>query len=146
MSAYQETINILTKTQLEFVDITDKVAEIVKRSKIKNGAVTIFAKHTTAAVRLTQNEKLLLQDIAKILYRLVPMDENYSHDIFELRETKKLDDRSNAHAHIKAFLLGASETVPLKAGKMILREWQSIFLVELDGGRKREVVVEVVGE
>lgn len=146
MPAYQETINILTKSQTEFVDITGKVGEIVKRSKIKNGAVTVFSKHTTAAIRINQNEKLLLQDITKILYRFVPMDENYSHDIFELRETKNLDERSNAHAHIKAFILGASETIPFRDGEMTLKDWQTIFFVELDGGRKREVVVEVVGE
>ena len=146
MSAYQENINILSKAQIDFVDITDKVKEIVKRSKIKNGIVTVFSKHTTAAIRINQNEKLLLQDITKVLYRIVPIDENYSHDIFELRETKKLDERSNANAHIKAFLLGASETIPLKSGKMCLQAWQSIFFVEFDGARKREVFVEVIGE
>ena len=71
----------------------------------------VFCPHTTAAVRLNHFETLLMQDIMKTLYRLVPIDTNYSHDLFEVRQNVAPNERSNGHAHVKAFLLGSSETL-----------------------------------
>lgn len=143
---YTEEINLETKTQFELADITEEVAGVLKASKVKEGMVLVFAPHTTAAVRVNHNEPLLKQDIMKFLYRLAPLDQNYAHDFFEVRTEKRPDERSNGHAHVKAFLLGDSETVPVERGRMVLGERQSIFFVELDGGRKRRVIIQVLGD
>lgn len=139
-------LNLETKTQFELVDITPEVAKAVVESRVKDGMALVFVPHTTAAVRVNHNEPLLKQDIMKFLYRLAPLGHNYAHDFFEVRTEAKAGERSNGHAHVKAFLLGDSETVPVQAGKMTLGPRQSIFFVELDGGRKRRVIVQVIGE
>ena len=141
-----EKLQVTSKKQFELIDITDKVKTIVEESGINDGLVAIFAPHTTASIRLNHNEPLLIQDIMKTLYRVAPVDINYSHDLFEIRSGVEANERSNGHAHVKAFFLGSSETIPLTAGKMILGPRQSIFFVELDGGRERKVVVSVSGE
>lgn len=146
MKITTKTLKVLTKSQFEFVDITEKIKAAIVEAKVKNGFVNVFAKHTTAAIRINQNEPLLVQDIMRLLYKLVPLEENYSHDLFEIRKNMKPDERSNGHAHCKQILLGASECIPIKGGKMELNPRQSIFLAEFDGGRKREVIVQIVGE
>jgi secondary thiamine-phosphate synthase enzyme len=113
---------------------------------VQNGQVLVFSPHTTAGVAINQNESLLLQDFQRLLYRLVPVDERYSHDLFELKTNTKSDGRSNGHAHCKNLIIGVSETVPIENGKMLLGERQSIFLVEMDGARARDFVVQVMGE
>ena len=82
----------------------------------------------------------------KALYRLLPVDISYSHDLFEVRQNVAPNERSNGHAHVKAFLLGSSESLILEKGELILGAKQSIFFVELDGGRNREVYVKILGE
>jgi secondary thiamine-phosphate synthase enzyme len=135
-----------TKKQFEVVDITDHVKKAVLESRLQNGLVNIFCPHTTAAVRLNHNEPLLMQDIMKMLYRLAPVDINYSHDLFEVRQNVAPNERSNGHAHVKAFLLGSSESLPVEKGSLIIGAKQSIFFIELDGGRSREVYLKILGE
>jgi secondary thiamine-phosphate synthase enzyme len=139
-------ITLETKKQFEIIDITEHVKKIVDESGVKNGIAVIFCPHTTAAVRLNHNEPLLMQDIMKMLYRLVPIDTSYSHDLFEVRQNVSPNERSNGHAHVKAFLLGSSETLPVENFALTLGAKQSIFFVELDGGRGREVQVKILGE
>lgn len=146
MKIHKKTIEQESRSQIEFIDITHEVDEIVKESKIQNGQVLVFSGHTTAGIAINENESLLLQDFQRLLYRLVPIEERYSHDLFELKRTTRSDGRSNGHSHCKNLLIGASETVPVENGKMLLGELQSVFLVEMDGGRKRSVVVQVMGE
>lgn len=146
MSTCQKELPLETKTQFEIIDITKEVREVLAKSKVQSGIVVVFSPHTTASIRINHNEPLLKQDIMKMLYRTVPIDINYAHDFFEIRANLKPDERSNGHAHVKAFLLGASESIPVDKGKMLLGERESIFFVELDGGRKRRVIVQIVGE
>ena len=146
MKIQKQTIEKESKSQIEFIDITHDVEEIVKESKMQNGQVLVFSGHSTAGIAINENESLLLQDFQRLLYRLVPIDERYSHDLFELKRTARSDGRSNGHSHCKNLLIGASEIVPVEDGKMLLGEHQSIFLVEMDGARKRKVVVQVIGE
>jgi secondary thiamine-phosphate synthase enzyme len=140
-----KTIEIQTNKQFELINITDSVKEFLEKSGVKNGQVTVFVDHTTASVRLNHDEPLLLQDMMKLLYRLAPVDINYAHDVFEIRQSVSVNERSNGHAHVKAFLLGSSEIIPVHNGAMLLGERQSIFFVELDGGRKRTYVVHILG-
>src|SRR4030042_2640971 len=146
MKIQKQTITKESKSQVEFIDITHDVEEFITASGVKNGQVLAFSPHTTCGISINQNESLLLQDFLALLYRLVPIDERYSHDLFELKTGSNSDGRSNGHSHAKNLIVGVSEVVPVENGRMLLGERQNIFLVELDGGRKRDVVVQVIGE
>ena len=87
--------------------------EIVDKSGIREGSVVVYVPHTTMAVVVNHNEPMLMQDFMRVLYRLVPMDDRYSHDLFELKKGNKSDGRSNGHSHCKSLLLGTSQTIPL---------------------------------
>lgn len=145
MKIHKERIDLESKTQIEFMDITNQVQEIVDRSGIREGQVLIYVPHTTMGIAINHNESMLIQDFMRVLYKLVPVDDHYSHDLFELRRESKSDGRSNGHSHCKAILLGNSETIPVEKGKLLLTERQNIFAVEFDGSRKRDVFVQVIG-
>ncbi len=146
MKTFYNEIKLTTSKQFEVVDITEKVLELVREAKIREGVVTIQCPHTTASVRLNNYESLLTQDMFKAMYRLVPVDVSYSHDLFELRAKISGQDRTNGHAHIKAFLMGSSESVIIKDGKLMLGGTQSVLFIEFDGGRNRAVQVSIMGE
>ncbi len=145
MKIYSKKIEIETKTQIEFVDITDKVQEIVDSSGVREGQVLVYAPHTSMAVVVNHNEPMLIQDFMRVLYRLAPIDEQYSHDLFELSRNNKSDGRSNGHSHCKSMIVGVSETIPVERGKLMLTEKQSVFAVEFDGARKRDLRIQVIG-
>ncbi|MEI7621263.1 MAG: secondary thiamine-phosphate synthase enzyme YjbQ [Candidatus Moraniibacteriota bacterium] len=146
MKIYKQKIEVESKTQIEFFDITAQVQDVIETSGIREGMVLVFAPHTTMGVVLNHNEPMLIQDFMRVLYKLVPMDDRYSHDLFELRKTsKKSDGRSNGHSHCKSFLLGVSQTLPVEKGKLLISNNQSIFALEFDGSRKRDLLVQVMG-
>lgn len=146
MKIHKQTITKDSRSQIEFIDITEDVGEVVAKSGIRNGQVLVFSPHATASIAINENESLLLQDFQRLLYKLVPVDERYSHDLFELKRTVRSDGRSNGHSHCKDLILGVSEIIPIEEGEMLLGEHQNIFLVEMDGARKRDVIVQVIGE
>lgn len=146
MAIKTNTIEVTSNKQFELIDITGQVSEVVAGSGVKTGMALIYNPHTTASVRLTHNEPMLVQDIMKMLYRAVPLEENYSHDLFEMRTEVEVNERSNGHAHVKSFLLGSSQTIPIMAGKLALGAKQTLFFVECDGGRKRDFQVVIYGE
>lgn len=146
MNTSHKELALESHTQFELIDITPQVKAAIAQSGARNGAVVVFAPHTTAAVRLNHNEPLLKQDLMKMLYRLAPIDMSYAHDFFEVRSGTKPDERSNGHAHVKAFLLGQSQSIPIKDGQLTIGDRQSVFFVELDGGRKRRVIIQILGE
>ena len=146
MKIKKQVITTESKSQVEFINITHEVQEVIDGSGIRDGQVLVFSPHSTASIAINEDESLLLQDFQRLLYRLVPIDERYSHDLFELKRTVRSDGRSNGHSHCKDFLLGVSETVPVEAGKLLLGEHQSIFFVEMDGARKRDIIVQIIGE
>lgn len=145
MKIHKEKIDIESKAQIEFIDITDRVQEIVNRSGVREGQVLVYIPHTTMGVAINHNEPMLLRDFMRILYKIVPVDDQYSHDLFELRRDSSSDGRSNGHSHCKAILLGNSEIVPVEKGKLFLTNRQNIFAVEFDGSRKRDILVQVIG-
>ena len=131
----------------EFIDITDWVAECVAESQIANGFVVVYSKHTTAAVKINENEPLLLDDMAGFLEKIFPRDHSYQHNNFEIRTVNMNENESpNGHAHLQHLLMGTSETVPVMDGQMQFGTYQSIFFIELDHPRLREVLVQIVGE
>ena len=135
-----ERIEIETRQSTELIDITGKVKEIVK-SKTKNksgnldsGICVVFTRHTTSGLIINENEAGLKNDILAFLNELIPKGKEYLHD--------KIDD--NAHSHLRAVVLGSSVTIPIEEGGLTLGTWQSIFFVECDGPRRREVYVKVI--
>ena len=138
---------VKTKCAPEFIDITEWVSECVTKSNISNGFAVVYSKHTTAAVKINENEPLLLDDMASFLEKIFPKHHNYQHNNFEIRTVNMNEDESpNGHAHLQHLLLGTSETVPVMDGAMQFGTYQSIFFIELDHPRHREVMVQVVGE
>jgi secondary thiamine-phosphate synthase enzyme len=146
MKTFSKKITLETKKQFELADITTQVQTAVMESGIKEGIITVFCPHTTAAIKINHNEPLLMQDLMKSMYRLIPLDISYSHDLFEVRQNVAPNERSNGHAHVKAFLLGSSENLIVEKGQVLLGAKQSVFFVEMDGGRNREVNVKIIGE
>lgn len=127
-------MQIKTGKRIELIDITDRVKEQLHENGVQNGICVISTKHTTTSVIVNENESGLISDILELLKKLVPAHAGYAHD--------RIDN--NADAHLKAVLLGSSETLPIIDGNLHLGTWQSIFLAELDGPRTREVTVTVI--
>ncbi len=143
---HREIVRKTASRELEFMDITDEVQEIVARAGITEGMALVYSRHTTAAVKINENEPLLLGDMARFLQRVAPKDGDYKHNDFVVRtENMTEEECPNGHAHCQHLLLGASETIPVVDGKLLLGRWQRIFLIELDRPRAREVIVQVQG-
>ncbi len=129
-----------------FIDITDDVAEVLAASGVREGVVHVYSSHTTAAIRVNENEELLLGDFGRLLDRLVPAGNGlYEHDDLTRRRNTPPDEPINGHAHCRHLLLSSSETVPVIEGRLELGRWQRIFLIELCSPRERSVVVQVLG-
>ena len=143
---HKQKLDIQSTTQIEFIDVTEKVEDVIEKSGIREGTVLIYTPHSTMGVVVNHNEPMLIQDFMRILYKIVPMDDRYSHDLFEIKKgSGPSDARSNGHSHCKSMLIGISQTVPLERGKMLIRDTQSIFAVEFDGARKRDFFVQIMG-
>lgn len=141
MKSHFGVLSTTTTAVVELHDITNKVEKEVQQSKIKSGSVTVYTQHTTCAIKINENEEKLREDMLFFLEKIVPQKGKYGHDI------APVDGRKNAHSHLKALLLTASETIPIQNGKMMLGSWQRIFLIELDGPReKRNVIIHCMGE
>ncbi len=139
-------LTVDTERTLQFVDITDEVKRCVAESGVRDGFAVVFSRHTTAGIRINEHEPLLLEDMARLLEQLAPADAAYRHDDFSVRTVNmRPNEPVNGHSHCRSLLLGASETVPLAAGELLLGRWQRLFLVDLDGPQRREYIVQVVG-
>jgi secondary thiamine-phosphate synthase enzyme len=145
MKFLSQTFAIRTEKGPQFIDITDKVQEVTKQAGIQNGFAVVFSKHTTAAIRINENEPALLTDMEQMLEKIAPSCQDYAHNRFA-HALSTNGERPNGHSHCQHLLLGASEAIPIAGGQLIFGRWQRIFLVELDHGREREVVVHLVGE
>ena len=142
---HREDIEVRTPAALAFVDVTARVAEVVDRSGIAEGLVSVQSMHTTAAVVVNENEPLLLEDLRAALERTAPRHLRYRHDDFAQRAAVPPDEPANGHAHCQALFLRASETLAVAGGQPRLGRWQRVFLVELDGPRTRTLSVTVLG-
>lgn len=139
-------LRIETQKAPEFIDITERVRQCVSESMIRNGSVTIFSRHTTAAIKINENEPLLLQDMEKFLERISPRNGSYMHNDFTIRTVNMTEDECpNGHAHCQQLLLSTSECIPIIDGIVQIGRWQSVFVIELDRPRPREVLVQVMG-
>jgi secondary thiamine-phosphate synthase enzyme len=141
----RDVVELHTERRRQFVDMTALVAERVRRSGVADGIVLVQSRHTTAAVVVNESEPLLLEDFEDLLERCAPAGSRYRHDDLAARASAPPDERRNGHAHARALLLGASVCLAVVEGRIDLGRWQSVFLVELDGPRRRSVVVQVQG-
>jgi secondary thiamine-phosphate synthase enzyme len=140
-------ISLDTSKAPEFIDITDRVYGFIQDSQVLNGFAIVYSKHTTAAIKINENEPLLLKDMGEFLERMAPRDGDYGHNDFSIRTVNmNIDECPNGHAHCQHLLLGTSENIPIIDGQLQLGRWQRIFLIELDMPRPREILVQVIGE
>ncbi|AJC71630.1 secondary thiamine-phosphate synthase enzyme [Thermococcus guaymasensis DSM 11113] len=137
MKVVTKELHFSTRGEIDLVDITRDVERIVEESGIENGQVLVFVPGATGAIVTIEHESGLLEDFKRALKELIPKGKGYLHD--------RIDD--NAHSHLRATLLGASECFPVVDGRLLRGTWQQIFFVELDvRPRHRRVIVQVVGE
>ena len=131
--------HLQTRGQNDAHDLTGRVAEAVRDSRIVHGAVTVFVVGSTAGITTIEFEPGAIADLNGLFERLAPRDGEYRHHL------RWGDD--NGSSHVRAALLGPSLTVPVVNGALTLGEWQQIMLLEFDTrARRREVVVQVSGE
>jgi len=131
---FNTSYSFSTKGEIDFMDLTDKVHEVVSQSGVKNGLAHVFAPHATGILILTESEYGLLNDIKALLEELVPRNVTYRHP-------------SNAHSHLRSVLLPPDKTLPVVDGRVEFGTWQSLVFVETDvHPRRRTVIIQVIGE
>ncbi len=127
-----EIFSLDTGKPEQSIDITDRVKAIVKSAGVSSGLCQIMVLHSTAAVVVNEvADPNIGRDVINALGRVAPKRNDWLHD--------QIDD--NAHAHVKASVLGPSELVPVRDGELLLGTWQGIWLFEFDGPRTRRVAV-----
>lgn len=130
----------------QFIDVTDVVRDLLATSGLASGITVITSQHTTASIKLNENEPELLKDMEAFLSGIAPSDRYYRHNDFSVRTVNVEEDECpNAHSHCQHLLLNASESVPVIDGHLMLGRWQRLFLVELDRPRSRNIVVTFIG-
>lgn len=135
MNRNSQTISVKTHRRNEMIDITAQIRAFVSQSGITNGSVTIFCPHTTAGITINENaDPDVTHDILLTLDELLPqLRAGYQHA------------EGNSDAHVKSTLVGASETIFIENGSMILGTWQGIYFCEFDGPRSRKAYLHVMG-
>jgi secondary thiamine-phosphate synthase enzyme len=126
-----------TTKHREFINITDKVEDIVQRSSIKEGFVLVSAMHITAAVYVNDAESGLISDIEEWLEKLAPYRPDYRHHA---------TGESNGDAHLKSLLVHHEVILPITNGSLDLGPWQQVYYAEFDGQRRKRVIIKAIGE
>jgi secondary thiamine-phosphate synthase enzyme len=122
----------------DVIDLTEGVESVLESSGVENGIVSVFVPGSTAAVTAMEHEPGGVRDLREALERLIPAHGDYEHN--------RLNHDTNSHAHIRAAIVGPSETVPVHDGGLALGTWQQLVLVDFDDRpRERTVVVQVIG-
>lgn len=137
MKSYTEYLTFNTARKREYINITDRVAEAVRKSGVKEGMVLVSAMHITAGVWVNDAEEGLLQDIDEWLERLAPFRPDYRHH---------RTGETNGDAHLKSLLVHHQVIVPITGGRLDTGPWQQIYYAEFDGQRPKRVVIKVMGE
>jgi secondary thiamine-phosphate synthase enzyme len=130
----------------QFVDLTQRVQAEIAGAGLVNGRIHLQSLHTTLGLAVNENESLLLGDFEAMLERVAPSQATYLHDDFGRRVGIADDEPVNGHAHCRQLLLLPSHTAIVEGGRLVLGRWQSIFAVELDGPRERELALQLEGE
>ncbi len=126
-------INIRSRKRIEAIEITDKILDFIKESKIDSGLCVVYVPHTTAGIIINENaDPSVIEDILERLKNLVPENYNYKHK------------EGNADSHIKSSLTSTSVNIIIENGKLMLGTWQGVFFFEFDGPRERKVYCKVL--
>jgi secondary thiamine-phosphate synthase enzyme len=137
LAAYSEQLQLSTQGDGDAVDITYGVARAVHASGANHGIASVFVPGSTAAITTMEHEPGGIHDLREALERLVPRHGEYEHN--------RLNQDTNSHAHIRAAVVGPSETIPIEAGRLQLGTWQKIVLLDFDDRpRERTVIVNVL--
>jgi secondary thiamine-phosphate synthase enzyme len=134
-----DTITLNTKGFTDVIDITESVTKITERTGVRNGLVTIFCSGSTGGVTTIEFESGVINDLKKAIEKVAPSNISYEHD-------KRWGD-GNGFSHVRAALMKPSLTVPVVNGKLALGTWQQIVFMDFDNrGRKRKIIVQIMGE
>ena len=126
-------LDVTTRTRTEFVDVTSQIQGIIGQNEVKEGICYLYVPHTTAAVTINESaDRNVVEDIIFMLNKVIPFESKYLHS------------EGNSAAHIKASIVGPSETIPIENGRLMLGTWQGIFFCEFDGPRRRQMLVKVM--
>jgi secondary thiamine-phosphate synthase enzyme len=126
-----------TKQKREYINITETVESIIRKSGVQEGMVLVSAMHITAGVYVNDAESGLIQDIDEWLEGLAPFNPDYRHHA---------TGETNGDAHLKSLLVHHEVIVPITAGRLDLGPWQQVYYAEFDGRRRKRVIVKVLGE
>jgi len=142
-----EAIHFTTEGPNHFYDFTQLVRDVVDRSGVRHGQVTVYTPHTTTSVIINESETGFLNDYRRAIDTLVPEDAYYEHDDHEIRtENLQEDEFINGHAHVRQLLVGQpSVTIPVVDGEVLLGQWQRVLFVELDQSRDRRTFIHAQG-
>jgi len=136
MKSFQQYLWFNTRKRQEFINITPKIEELVRKSGIKEGLCLVNAMHITASVFINDDEKGLHQDFERWLETLAPYGKDYAHNVGE----------DNADAHLKRTIMGREVVVAITKGRLDFGPWEQIFYGEFDGRREKRVLVKIIGE
>ncbi|HOV32828.1 MAG TPA: secondary thiamine-phosphate synthase enzyme YjbQ [Candidatus Hydrogenedens sp.] len=137
MKSYTEYLFFCTNKHREYINITDKVEEVVKKSGIQEGMILVSAMHITAGVYVNDAEEGLIRDIDEWLEKLAPYKPDYRHHA---------TGETNGDAHLKSLLIHHEVIIPITQGKLDLGPWQQIYYAEFDGQRKKRLIIKAMGE
>jgi len=136
---FTETFSLSTKGFCDIIDVTGKVSAAVDRSGIGDGIVTVFCPGSTCSLTTIEYEPGVLSDLARVIEEIVPSNVPYEHD-------RRWGD-GNGFSHVRAAFLKPSITVPLLSSRLALGTWQQVVFLDFDNReRRREIIVQVVGE
>lgn len=132
--SFVKEYKLRTKGNTDIIDITPKLLEFIEVSGITEGSVSVFVKGSTGAVTVIEYESNLIRDFREAMERIAPVDKEYHHH--------KTWGDYNGHSHIRASVVGCSETIPVLEGKPLLGTWQQLVLVDFDTApRERSLVM-----
>ena len=144
MVVAHKTCRIENQEEKTFLPLNTVIEEFLQEIEAVNGILTIFSRHTTSCIKILEDEILSLVDLKEHLETVAPSNRHYHHDNIDLRDVPP-DERINGEAHVRSLYFNHSEQIPIMHGDSALGEWQTVFLIDLDGPRTRTVVLTYVG-
>lgn len=130
---------IFIRTEKQFISLKAELQKLIQGQK-GLGMVNIFVCHTTCGIKVMEGEILLLSDVGAYLKRTFPENGEYRHDIIEIRDVP-IDERINGFSHMRQLFFDTNTNIPVQDDKLLLGEWQDVFLIEFDPIRERKVVL-----
>ena len=140
-----KTLSVRTSGSFHCHDITVDLQGLVDQAGLLDGLLVAAGQHTTTALVINEHEERLLADIESFFLQLAPADRPWRHNDLHLRSGIPADEPRNAHSHLIALMLGNHLSLPVVQGRLGLGRYQSVLLVELDGPRTRQVLVQLHG-